>query len=138
MRQTAILLLLLVGSPGLCAPAPFPKKPKPKAMPARPFWEIDFSPLAKAGQVNLSIFITLRTSDGRTQQLSVGQGGAVLVAPIIDAFSRSFQEGDLVINPGKTRMTFKSMKGNQILSVDLVLKNLDQKFCPVVLPPARK
>jgi hypothetical protein len=68
----------------------------------------------------------------------VGQGGAVLIAPIIDAFAGSFDKGDLEIDKGKTKMTIKSMKGVQVLSVDLVLRNLDQKYSPVVLPPTKK
>jgi hypothetical protein len=135
MRQLAVLLLLLVGTPVFSAPAPV-FKPRPK--PPRPFWEIDFSPLAKAGTVNLSLFLSIRTVDGQTRQASVGQSGRALVAPIIDAFAGSFQKGDLVIDPGKTRMTIKAMQGQPIASVELVLKNLDQKFSPLVLPPGKK
>jgi hypothetical protein len=138
MRATAILFLLLVGAQASSAPAPLPKPPKPKPAVVRPFWEVDFSPLASAGKVNLSIRIVVRTADGTVRQMSVGQSGQVLVAPIIDAFAGSFQSTDLVINPRKTRMTMKSLNGSPVTSVELTLENLDRKYTPLVLPAGKK
>jgi hypothetical protein len=35
-------------------------------------------------------------------------------------------------------MTFKSYKGVRVTSVEMKLRNLDQSFAPVVLPPGRR
>src|SRR5262249_44788938 len=127
-------------SPLLAAPAPLPRPPKekPKTKPAREFWEVDFSPMATAGMVNLGIELHVRTSDGNGRRMSVGQGGQVLIAPIIDAFARSFDMADLVIDPGKTRMTIRSLKGVPVVSVEVMMRNLAPQFHPVVLPPDKR
>ncbi len=138
MRTLSLVLLVLVGSEALSAPVPFPKQRKARPQPVRAFWEVDFSPLAKAGRVNLSIILSFRLVDGTTANMSVGQGGQVLIAPIIDAFAGSFHKGDLEINPDKTKMTVKSLKGVAIHSVEIRLKNLDNKFSPVLGPPNGK
>lgn len=138
MRTLSLVLVVLVGSEALSAPVPFPKQPKARPQPVRAFWEVDFSPLAKAGRVNLSIILSFRLVDGTTANMSVGQQGQVLIAPIIDAFARSFHKGDLEINPDKTKMTVKSLKGVAIHSVEIRLKNLDNKFSPVLGPPNGK
>ncbi len=138
MIRIAALGLLLVGSAALAAPAPLPRPPKEKPKPAREFWEVDFSPMATAGIVNLGINLHVRTADGNGRQMSVGQGGQVLIAPIIDAFAGSFDKADLVIDPGKTRMTIKSLKGIPVHSVEVIMRNLDPRFHPVVLPPTKR
>jgi hypothetical protein len=134
MRRIALLLLLFAGPPLLAAPAPFPK-PRAKPRVVREFWEVDFSPLAKAGMVNLRLQVSV-SAPGYGQGTSVGQVGQVLVAPIVEAFHRSFPEA--VINADKTKLTFKSLKGRPVTSVRVTLTGLDKKFSPVALPPTKK
>ena len=68
MRRIALLLPLLAGPPVLGAPAPLPR---PNPRPTRLHWEIDFSPLAKAGMVNLSITLSIGAPAGfRRMQVS--------------------------------------------------------------------
>jgi hypothetical protein len=138
MRTLSIVLLLLASSEALSAPAPFPKRPKPRPQPMRAFWEFDLSPLAKAGRVNFSVTLSFRLVDGTTTSVGVSQNGQVAIAPIIDAFGFSFHKGDMEINTDKTKMTLKSLKGLAIQSVEMELKNLDNRFSPVLLPPTRK
>jgi len=138
MRTIAVSLLLLAGAQALSAPAPLPRHPRHDVKPGREHWEIDFSPLAKAGQVNLGIELLIHTADGNTRRLSVGQSGQVLIAPIIDAFARAFDKEDLVIDRETTRMTLKSMRGVRVRSVELRLRNIAPSFAPVVLPPGRR
>jgi hypothetical protein len=140
MIRITALCLLLVGSAALAAPAPLPRPPKAKPKPkqVREFWEVDFSPMATAGRVNLGIELHVRTADGNGRRMSVGQGGQVLIAPIIDAFASHFDGADLVIDPGKTRMTIKSLKGIPVHSVEVTMRNLDARFHPVVLSPTKR
>jgi hypothetical protein len=138
MRTLSVVLLLLAGSEVLSAPAPFPKQPKAKPQSGKTFWEVDFSPLEKAGRVSFSVTLSFRLADGTTASFGVGQGGPVSIPPIIATFEPSFQKGDLEINSAKTKMTIKSLKGVAIRSVEMRLKNLDKKFYPILLAPTGK
>src|SRR5262249_44578871 len=113
------------------------RPPKPKPMPVREHWEIDFSPMASAGMVNLGINLTIRTADGGAHNLSVGQGGQVPIAPILDALAGGFQKEDLGIDPPKTPVAFRSMRGIPVISIEMSLRNLEQRYAPVVLAPSR-
>jgi hypothetical protein len=137
MRTIAqLLVLLLAVSPSLAAPAPLPKaKPKPKVV--REFWEIDFSPLAKAGMVNLQIQLSV-LGVGEKRVMSVGQVGQVHVGAIVDAFKGHFQRGEVVVAAKKTKLILKSLSGRSVTGVQVVLGGLDKKFSPVALPPTKK
>src|SRR5262245_12782332 len=122
MRKWAVLVLLLAGAQAWAAPAPLPRPQRARPAPGCPDWEIDFTPLAAAGQVSLGFELTVKAADGETWRSSVGQSGRVLIRPIIEVFARHFSRhyttGGLVIDRDFTRMTFKSLSGARITSVE--------------------
>ena len=138
MRTLAVLLLVL-GVPALpAAPLPFPKAtPEPKSM-TNPHWEIDFTPLSKAGNVRISLRIIIRTASGESN-LSVSQSGRVSVGALINVLSRSsFQKDDLVVDPAKTRMAVKAFGGKPVTGIEVAMTGLAQEFAPVVHPPGER
>jgi hypothetical protein len=137
MRRAATFLLVLGCTALAAAPAPFlPSRPKPK--PANPYWEVDFSPLAMAGNVNVGLILKVRTGAGENA-LSVSQSGRVNVPAIVGAFSRSyFQKGDLVDDPAQMRMTIKAHKGQPVTGVEVTMRGLAPNFAPVVYRPGER
>src|SRR5262249_30230189 len=131
--------LLLVVPAVAAAPAPMPKTQRGRPEPSHPYWEVDFKPYADAGQVRGAGFnLTVRGAGGTTVTGSVSQFGRAHVGSIVDLLGQRFSPGDLKINPEKTHWTIEKVNGERVISVELRVTNVEQRFAPVVLPAGRR
>jgi hypothetical protein len=150
---------------GAAAPLPKPKRPP---VPTSGSWEIDFSPLTKAGKVALEMKIVLTTGKGdsltyyssqrwdgnraangslfigdedkRHGIIVAGADRMVPLATFLEELKGSMGRigGEFAVIPRTTRLMVKSSQGRPVTSITVTLKGLDKKFTPIVLPPAKK